>query len=902
MNIHDEILQSTQNLMDQIDQKQPVDINSQEIEKSQAFIHTIEYDQTEMSQKLPQDVSKCGDSREDECKNLKKPLLQLFENNVKMAGDESNLATPDIQAKIDKRDRHSENAKSPIPSISENIMKTANDSTKSAKSGAGTDGLLLSNPDDLSSHDLQHESPSGNSFQFFNTSQNLPNSQSSENSQNNENSEKSQNSEHSENSKDRNMNDNLYEIVQQMKLREENLLNMVKKLSEQNQELEKENKNFRYLDSQMNNFKTHKYNPNLENSHTIETEKFEEEKAKLAIHQSPKLFELFECPEQNESKFRRTNFEEFQNDLKLNRKTIEIQCKIHKSSTSKSSDTNNKSEIITSNVTISNGKKGNHIFNYPDHLNSHEIANDLEELITLHQTTTQNFEEEEEEENENNMSCSNDNQLNSENKEINEKLAKERLIDQLETISDFNHAAKITKNDKGETIILTDNGISLLLTPNTDNTHTFSSVHGQKLNVILKNNEKMFLKIENGILLPISINKDGEVYITNSDHNKTPLFMNSSGETFIIDENGNKILVSMNEKGQIVYEMENGDFIQIATNGNGDLFYIDEEGNQNQLFISDNGEFYIFSKSGRKIPISFNEIQISESASIPIQKPTDSKETEIIENATTNFNPPHQNFYEDEIGYQNIFDNETMANDGVKPENNVVESKATPKLIPYSISRKDNQVKIIYRDENDAVVVNAGVSHCTEDGQIILTQDISKNRIRIVGGFDTQFVRRSRRKNFKWSLKPTEKSNDNMNYPSLFGAPSIKIQNSSGTKIGQLTAILANNTTRSINKKLNVRSSDDSNSDPAVHWTAFPVRPPPPCCRKRLDSSLTKNKKMQIVTKNKIIIPSTSKSPRIYGTEKRNGISFRNGYKHPVSPRKVPTILPHLEYLEEPNH
>ena len=49
--LRNEILQSTQRLMNQIDQIKPVEINPEEIEKSQAFINQIESEQIQNIEK-----------------------------------------------------------------------------------------------------------------------------------------------------------------------------------------------------------------------------------------------------------------------------------------------------------------------------------------------------------------------------------------------------------------------------------------------------------------------------------------------------------------------------------------------------------------------------------------------------------------------------------------------------------------------------------------------------------------------------------------------------------------------------------------------------------------------------------------------------------------------------------
>lgn len=898
--LRNEILQSTQRLMSQIDQIKPVEINPEEIEKSQAFINRIETEQIqniEKSHSLLRDVSDWGDKRKDQYDEFEKPLLKTVEKSVHASEEVAKSAIPLLQEKINNYDRRIGDLKSSIASMGDAIAKTAKETYDMIKNG--------------NEHNSKPEEPAP--FLQFSISN-------SNESINDENDEKANSQQ--QNSDDPIDDDTSFDMIQSLKLREEHLLNVVKALSNEMKSLKSSikteqslSKNFHY---ELEYIKNHAYSPTLiiDSDNSIEYEQFKNNKLMICANNSDNDGYSYEIPlvvieykNQNEStkeleeaaeeEKRRNeagknviiyqNFdvcdidpnenydflkEHIMNEVKseyyVNLKDQSIQIEnndpifLNDENSQKEVDNNRiensieSFEIVDILSTVANNddqigkvtikkEKGNdhHIFNYSENMNSEQAADDLDELINFHRLF-KNEDDNEYDEDSKNQSSTNEN-----NDDNDMKLQK------LKVITDFKHAAKIVYNTKtGKREIITENNKRIELEPTDDDSHSynFTSSNDQHLNVVLleKNenqqendddinivinqdevveNRSIYITNERNekgeeIKLQVIINKDGESYVTNNDsENKSRLFFDSKGSTFIYDNsNSVQIPVVMNETGQIMYEMSNSEFIQVAMmNLQSDLFYINEKGEKMQMQIDENGNFYVLSNNGQRIHINIFKNSEVEEENINETQTNDNNETEVYQNSNNNNN--NNNQYQD-------------------------------RLVPVSISRKDNELKIIYKDNEDAVVVNTSISHTTQDGQIILrpnTTTDSKSKLnsgenlavkgvkfdfndnpgtrvtRIVGGFNKSFMRRSRRKKFNWTVRPSYqvvKLNIKPKPPRCYYHQPVRERH------------LAN--ANNLNEP-QTNPSKEVNKNTALRWIAFPVRPPPLYCRKtgHLDLSIT---------------------------------------------------------------
>lgn len=910
--LRNEILQSTQRLMNQIDQIKPIEINPDEIEKSQAFINRIENEQIqniEKSRSLLRDVTDWGDKRKDQYDEFEKPLLKTVEKSVHVSEEVAKSALPLLQEKINNYDRRIGDVKSSIASMSDALSKTAKETYEMIKNG----------------NDHNSKPEESTPFFQFSLSNIIPN----------ENNEDSDNGNTQQKNTDDTINsDASFDMIQSMKLREEHLLNVVQSLSNEVKALKSSikteqslSKNFHF---ELEYMKNHSYSPtlsiDLENS--IQYEQFKNFKLKINSNDQNNNNNLnYEIPlvviqykdqnegtddlEKNEEKTEDSNpkiiiYQNFEIcdidpnencDLLKNRIINEVKADYLQGLKNQSiqKEEENNYNISSNNciesfevadinstfvgfndnigkVTITKEKGSNHhIFNYSENMNSEQAADDLDELINLHRSCKNN---ENEDENEYEEEDSNEESKNqSQNDENDIKLQK------LKIITDFKHAAKIVYNKKtGKREIVTEKGIRLELTPTNDsnnNLYRFISTNGQNLDIVLIDqtinnaksendininlsndevveNKDIYIaneKNENGdeIKLQVIINKEGESYVTNNDsENNSRLFFDYNGCTFIYDNSDSvQIPVVMNDTGQIMYQMANNEFIQVAMmNIQSELFYINENGEKMLMKIDENGNFYVLSRNGKRIPINLFK-NLNESDQIN------------TENNTTK----NQNETQDVQQEKDETIDENNDKVGISSNLNTNDSNNLPqdRLIPISISRKDNELKIIYKDNEDAVVVNTSISHTTQDGQIILrpntTIDPHQNKnldinlaikgvkfnfnndnpgtrvTRIVGGFNKKFMRQSRRKKFNWSVRPSYqivKLNIKPQPPRCYFHNPAKGRHITNANSSNYPHPIPS-TAKEVNKNTSLR------------WIAFPVRPPPLYCRKsgHLDLSVT---------------------------------------------------------------
>lgn len=922
--LRNEILQSTQRLMNQIDQIKPVEINPEEIEKSQAFINQIESEQIqniEKSHSLLRDVTNWGDKRKDQYDEFEKPLLNTVENSVHVSEEVTKSAIPLLQEKINNYDRHLGDLKASIASMGDVIAKTAKEAYEMKKTG----NEPSSKPEEITPF-----------FQFSPSSNLLSQN---DNEDNGDTQQKNNNEDID--------NDTSYDMIQSLKLREEHLLNVVKSLSNELKALKSTikteqnmSKNFHY---ELEYLKSHTYSPTLEidSGYILQHEQIQNTELQISLN-NIKIYEIpLEIIEHKDKLLGTKDFEEveeqtqelppkiimYQNfeiadidpnqnyDFLKNLVINEIKEEYYSNLKDQSIQNENKDEsekekengdsltspekfdnIIESfeivniispqkdetekigKVTITKEKGNNHhIFNYSEDMNSEQVADDLDELINFHRSCTNNESESEIESDEDDeKALENDNDLK---------------LQQLKLITDFKHAAKIIYNTKtGKREIITENNVRIELTPTNgnDNTFSFTSMNGQHLNVVLiandnqindvninlnndevVDNRSMYIANEkNGndeeIKLQVIINKDGESFVTNNDSeaetdkSNSSMFIDSNGSTFIYDSsNSIRIPVFMNETGQIMYEMANSEFIQVAMmNLQSELYYINDNGEKMLLKIDENGNFYVLSHNGQRIPIDiFKNLNVNDQISTETNKIKNNnidqkekqKRVEIItkDNEQTEANQ-NTNTNENDNEYQYKGSNDITGN----------------KLVPVSISRKDNELKIIYQDKEDAVVVNTNISHTTENGQIILrpstnpvinqnkssnlnlavkgvkfnfNNDNPQTRItRIVGGFNKTFMRQSRRKKFNWTVRPARqivKLNIEPRPPRCFYHQSYRDR--------LAAAQLANkNKSNEEPQSTQKNATTETCKNIPLRWMALPVRPPPPCCRKGLHNDL----------------------------------------------------------------
>lgn len=897
-NLREEILQSTQRLMNQIDQIKPVEINLEDIEKSHAFLQSIDDEQIsniEKSHSLLRDVSSWGDRRMDEYNEFEKPLLNTVEKSVFASEEVTRSAIPLLQEKIDNYDRQLGNIKSSIVTMSDAITKTAKETYEMARNGNDPNAKLNSD---------QNKGPV--LLAFTSASFSLQEKHSTE-----ENSEPLETSEDPEISAN---NNNIirkddktnYDIFQKMKAREEHLLKVIKSMSDQQIDLENSLKaeqiNSKNLQFQLDYVKKLNYSPELaidedsllstnqytpmhisqNNSSTIsyeipeivlkfndkneDTKELEKEilmsNQKIISIQNFQVFSVNHASDFDQLKHQYLN--DHQKEYQMNL----IDQGIQHSNEAKYDFKNVQTEQIgpiENTVAIIKGDDDHHIFAYPEHLNQNEIEDDVNDLINFHRSVQdnpmKNCEEEED-------ICNSD------------EIDQEMRLKNLKMITDFTHAADVVLNTKsGERSIITEDNIRLGLTKH-DSKYEFTSKNGQLLSVNLVENNDQQVKglsnLEDGevvenrkillanetnkeneqIELEVIINKSGESFISNNNIDK--VFMDYEGRTFIFDSTGkNKVYVLMNDEGKIIYETRNGQMIQIAMhNMNPDLYFINEDGEQIAMKLDEYGNFYTLSKNGQRIVIDFNSKP--ETHKKPSQTPTQIQEPPQPTKERAKIEEKIINQLEERLSRPNTTSNSTEL------------------LVPVSISRKGNEMKIIYKDCQDAVVVNTTISHMTEDGQIILNNGDKNTKsdekipcdsytriTRILGGFERSFIGQSNRKNFNWSLAPI----------------GLSVEGNSCSSIVKLT-----------NSKLGSRTNKNSTyeiqqSDTSIRWRSFPIRPPPPCCRKlqaqlELSYPSKKNSPMPLINiaknKNSVIVP--------IDPNKRKNVAMISSYES--SPRR----------------
>lgn len=272
--LRNEILQSTQRLMNQIDQIKPVEINPEEIEKSQAFINQIESEQIqniEKSHSLLRDVTNWGDKRKDQYDEFEKPLLNTVENSVHVSEEVTKSAIPLLQEKINNYDRHLGDLKASIASMGDVIAKTAKEAYEMKKTG----NEPSSKPEEITPF-----------FQFSPSSNLLSQN---DNEDNGDTQQKNNNEDID--------NDTSYDMIQSLKLREEHLLNVVKSLSNELKALKSTikteqnmSKNFHY---ELEYLKSHTYSPTLEidSGYILQHEQIQNTELQISLN-NIKIYEI----------------------------------------------------------------------------------------------------------------------------------------------------------------------------------------------------------------------------------------------------------------------------------------------------------------------------------------------------------------------------------------------------------------------------------------------------------------------------------------------------------------------------------------------------------------------------------------------------------------------------------
>ncbi|OHT05540.1 hypothetical protein TRFO_26680 [Tritrichomonas foetus] len=424
-----------------------------------------------------------------------------------------------------------------------------------------------------------------------------------------------------------------------------------------------------------------------------------------------------------------------------------------------------------------------------------------------------------------------------------------------------NSESKTLVNDKGEKLILSSSGEKTKVILNKNGNPSFVSSDGQIDDFQNDENGNNFIQLKNGQKIPINIDGNDQMYYINANGDRIPINMNEKGEIYLVNEDNRNIFVDIFEN-HLHYlnpnvniksnSPSNADIggsngidekslgfvldkkIKISMNEDHELFYINHEGRYIPLYIDENGNVHIRSTSGRKIPVIFKQgrphgifedqssekaLRFGETGKIIVEN----DETPLFPNALVNqeqnneYNTVSNNTYNN--GQNNNFDDEHDNDDKDDHILNRIRGKEiqrmekNERIIPISITHKDDKIRIVFKDKNDAVIISANVSHYC-GGTFVL--DRGAEQFRVIDGFTDCFGCEGRNRKLNLALQPIRGT--------LLHIPNFDQQLS---KYKQPTVVGLMETGQNA-KPVTI----DTINNIALRWTSFPVRSTPLYCRK----------------------------------------------------------------------